>query len=731
MSADRLARGVAVSLLVLWVAASARAQTPLVPLEISTAPRIDGKLDDVAWQGPSLTLGTWTSYNPLHGDTIPQSTQVWIAYDTRYLYFAFRCLDPEAGRIKTSITRRDNLWNDDWVGLSLDALGTGHVAYHMMVNPSGVQADMLNTSGSGEDLAPDWLWDSAGQVAPDGYSVEIRLPLQSIRFRGGAGVKMGVLFWRRVSRLGVSVSWPSLKPNEWVFQHHAPLVFPALQGRIAREVIPSATYARSEQRAAPDRWGSPDGRADLGFSAKAGLSSTITAEATVNPDFSQVESDAFQVEVNQRFPVFFSEKRPFFMEGAGLFSLAGVGSGDSNMITAVHTRRIVDPIAGAKVTGSASRVSFGSLVAVDEAAGRDRTSDDPRAGRHQLFAVGRAQYSFRPGSYAGLLLTATDHGPAFNRVAGLDLALLLPASQQLSAMVLHTTSGAADGTRRRGAAGQLNYGRSSPRFDLYSQFEHYDREFQMDTAFYNRTAFTSGWLYGALSLYPSKQKLPWVRRIVPFTFTQGGRDREQRGDELLNVTGIRLHFSRAGFFRIDRREGREPWAGRRFRQGRTRMFGNVQLVRWLRLGGNYNAGLATFYDRENPFQGRSRSTSLDVTFQPSARFTEEVGVQHVDFDRDDTGADVFDLTLINTRTTYQFTRQLFARAIVQYDSARRRVLTDFLGSYELRPGTVAFVGWGAIVEQRVFVDDAWVAGSGEYRAMRRGLFLKASYLHRF
>ncbi len=328
----------------------------LTAVRAGTPPVIDGTLDDAIWQGASFPADRWTSYNPMHGDTIPQQTQVWIAYDTRYLYFAFQCDDPEPARIKTSITRRDNIWSDDWVGFSLDALGTGQVSYHLMVNPSGVQLDMLNTSGGGEDTSPDWVWDSAGRLNDKGYAVEIRLPLQSIRFKGGSQVRMGVLFWRRVSRLGVSVSWPGLAPNEWVFQHHAALQFTELQARPTRELIPSVTYAGQQERATPVGWAALDDNGEVGVSGKVGVTSTITLDATLNPDFSQVESDAFQVEVNQRFPVFFSEKRPFFMEGAGLFNLAGVGGGDSSMVTAVHTRRIVDPLYGAKVTGSQGRL---------------------------------------------------------------------------------------------------------------------------------------------------------------------------------------------------------------------------------------------------------------------------------------------------------------------------------------------------------------------------------------
>ena len=167
------------------VAPAKAAIPPMAATAVSRPPVIDGSLDDEAWAGPPLPTGEWKSYNPLYGDTIPQHTTVWAAYDKDALYFAFRCDDPDPSGIKTSITRRDNIWSDDWVGLSLDALGTGQTSYHLMVNPSGIQLDMINTISGNEDTSPDWVWESAGRVTDRGYVVEIKLPLQTIRFKGG------------------------------------------------------------------------------------------------------------------------------------------------------------------------------------------------------------------------------------------------------------------------------------------------------------------------------------------------------------------------------------------------------------------------------------------------------------------------------------------------------------------------------------------------------------------
>ena len=690
---------------------------------IATPPTIDGVLDDEAWKGDALPTGEWLSYNPLHGSSIPQKTRAWIGYDAKYIYFAFQCDDPNPAQIKTSITRRDNIWSDDWVGLSLDALGTGQTSYHIMVNPSGIQLDMINTAG-GEDTNPDYIWDSAGRVNDRGYAVEIRLPLTSIRFKGGDNVRMGLLLWRRVSRLGVSVSWPALEPGKWVFEKHAPLTFERIQSVLTREVIPSATFASNQLRDAPSRWGDRDDDGDLGISAKVGLTPTITLDATVNPDFSQVESDAFQVEVNQRFPVFFSEKRPFFMEGAGLFTLAASAS-DSSMVSAVHTRRIMDPKAGIKLTGSVGRLQFGTLTAVDDVHALEDGTDLP----DRIFNIGRVQYSPGTSNYIGAIVTDMESDEDFNRVAGGDLSWRVGANQRVGGMALVSSSHAVTGDRT-GFAGAATWSYNTRRRGAQVFVEHYDKDFRMDTAFYNRVNITSGWGYGELNFYPT-EKHAWIRRITPFTFAQFTEDRNAGGDERTLVPGIRMSFTRQGFLRVDMILGHERWLGEEYPITRGRIQGDVQITRWMRLSGGFDSGAATFYDQVNPFEGRATNTRFDVLWQPTSRLNQSIGFRRVDFRRADTGAPVYDLNLLNTRTTFQFTKQFFLRAIVQYDSLAARVLTDLLASYELRPGTVAFVGYGSLYEKRDFVGEQWVPGGGDYLTTRRGFFLKASYVYRF
>ena len=298
-------------------------------------------------------------------------------------------------------------------------------------------------------------------------------------------------------------------------------------------------------------------------------------------------------EVNQRFPVFFSERRPFFMEGAGIFSLAGQGE-DNSLQYAVHTRRIVDPIFGAKLTGNAGRVTFATLSAVDQQPGRSLEADEPLhpdAGRERVFNIARAQYSLGPGNYAGAIVTDTEFAGGHNRVIGSDLAYRLSKNQRISGFVLGSQSRAPHAAESTaGVASVASYSYSTMPLMILGAVEHYDRDFQMDTAFINRVGATSAWGFVERNFYPDKKKYPWIRRISGITFIQGGRDRIAGGNDLFVLPGIRANFTRQGFVRVDRSFGFEPWANRRFDRGRWRANGQAQLFRWLNVNARVQSG---------------------------------------------------------------------------------------------------------------------------------------------
>jgi hypothetical protein len=401
------------------------------------------------------------------------------------------------------------------------------------------------------------------------------------------------------------------------------------------------------------------------------------------------------------------------------------------MRTAVHTRRIADPRWGGKVTGTLGRLTFATLSAGDEAPGRS-TPENPVAfpGDQKLFNIGRAVYSLGPNSYAGALMTDTQFGRGYNRVGGLDISLRRGKhSWSLTGLATKSRS-PEEGQETSGLGGQTSYSYESKRLVFINQLEHYARDFQMDTAILNQTGVTADWAFAALSFYPDEKKHPWLKRIVPFVFSRGLRDEIQGGDGWFVLPGIRMHFTRQGFFRVDTGWGQEAWAQRTFRTRTTRFIAQAQVTRWLNLSSNFQFGRSVYYDDADPFVGRTRSWYVEASLQPSSRFNQSTSWNHVTFDRL-TGGRVYDVDILNSRTTFQFDRHFQALAIVQYDSSRKQVLTDLLGSFELIPGTVGYLGYGSFIEQREWDGSGWQNGRGSYSTSRRGFFFKASYIHRF
>jgi hypothetical protein len=535
---------------------------------------------------------------------------------------------------------------------------------------------------------------------------------------------MGLVFFRKISRTGISYSWPEMPPGQWVFENHARFLFQDLHQPMLLELLPSVTYGISQTRAPTQQWNPAIDRFEVGLSAKYGITSNITLDATINPDFSQVESDAFQVQVNQRFPIFYSEKRPFFMEGMGLFNLAGTG-GDGNMRTAVHTRRIINPLWGSKLTGTAGKLTFGLLNASDETPEDIGGRGEVITGRKKLFTIGRATYSLGKSDYVGVILTDAEHAGRSNRVGGGDLSIKLSPRQQLSTTFLFSHTGVSFSDSHQSVGAQVSYSYNTRRFTWSNQIEHYGREFQMDTAFYNRVGFTSGWSFGEINFYPKPDSKFWLKRVHPFYWAKRGYDSIQNGTDEFLHTGIRFNFTRQGFFNLSHSRGHEPWMGQSFKTGAlVNLFGSTQIFRWLSIEGSFRNTNSIYYDRVSPFQGKARSGSFGFSLQPNQHLQQNVDYDGISFRRASTGEQIYTVHIINTQTTYQFNKHFRLRLLEQFDSSQRRLLTDFLAMYELVPGTVFHAGYGSLNERQSTFD-------GRYLTVTRGLFFKASYRHRF
>ena len=708
------------------------------PLELVKAdkpPVLDGKLDDEIWKNAAMVDDVWVTYNPVNGNELPQRTRAYVAYDSENLYFAFHCRDTQPELIKTSLTKHDGIFEDDWVGLSLDTVNGKKYGYELFVNPSGAQGDIFRT-GDMEDSSTDWVWYSAGQVVPDGYIVEIRQPLKNIRFASGKDVRMGVLFWRRISRLGMSGSWPQLVPGKSIGGCQAEIRITALPKSLVLEALPSFTYSSAWDRLSPSSWSGADQTRDLGIGLKYGITSSIVAEATVNPDFSQVESDALQVTLNQRYPIFYSEKRPFFMEAGNFFDLGGIQEGFSNMSTPVHTRFIVDPQWGMRLTGEQGRSSFALLASADRSPGRSwgDGEENPDLGRKATFWIGRGKLGFGTDNYVGLLYSGREFGPEYNRALAADFSVRFLKNHLVTSSYIQSFSNRPEaGGEFNGGSLTCQYNFSKANTFIGAMVEHIDPGFQMDTAYYQRSGISAFKFYMERKFIPDAKKIPWLFGVTPTLWAAYIHDRVSQMDDKELMLQLNTNFILKGSLGGDIYRAQECWAGRKFQRTLGEMYMNLQPFKWLNLHSCLSFGDAIYYDPADPFAGHRTQLHLQGTLQPNRNLN--LFAEHIisRFHHADTGEDVYTQGIWRGRLTYQFNPKLFVRGLVQYDSFYQRVLGDFLASFTYIPGTVLYLGYGSLNESQSWADGGWQRGvtGDRYYQTRQSLFFKVSYRYQF
>lgn len=726
-------------LAVLWLAAGALDAVELdektqciVPDLISAAVKIDGRLTEPVWALAPISR-QWITFNPVYGENLDFPTDVWLAYDRSNLYFAFRCYDPEPAKIKTSLAKRDSIGSDDWIGVGIDGLNNRQSTFEFYINPSGVQLDGMTTAMYADNLddAHDFVWESAAKIDESGYTVEMRIPLESLRFKKGAAVTMGVIFFRHISRLGRMGCWPEIKVGRNQFHFLAAVGYRDLKKGLNLELLPSFTLNRGSVRRSDDSWEAAEWTPNAGLSLKYGLSSSVTAEATVNPDFSQVESDAFQVEVNQRYPVFYSEKRPFFMEGVNVFDFGLINNG--MMLASVYSRFIADPDWAAKLSGTAGKVQFAMLAADDWAPGLAwAEGENPDAGRRAYWGLLRLKYSLGSDNSLGLIYSGRGFAGGVNQAAGVDLQYRVLQNLRLTFSWLHSETVDAQEEPSRSGNGFSAMAQYGDRlWQAWATGEIWDRDFTMASAFLYRTAISRGQLFLGRNLYPRRGGSWWDRAQASFRAEAIHDMVTGLNDRSANLS-LSIYTRRNGFFNITFNAVDEAWAGRLFARHVWAGNGRMQLCKWLFAYVSLQLGEKIYYAVQDPFLGSGNRFQFVATIQPSIRLNLDLeyirdALSHRVYGRSEP---VYKVQIANLLASYQFNRFFFVRGALRYDDYQKQLLTDFLASFTLIPGTVIHLGYGSLYENRQWADARWVPGQGPLREMKNSLFFKVSYLWR-
>ncbi len=707
------------SALLLFFTASLAAREPLKPLRTPVPPVIDGVLDDAAWR-EAREIDGFKTFIPDFGKDLSERTSAYMAYDAENLYFAFRCHDRSPERIKASMASRDTIMTDDFVCINLDSFNDQQALYAFYVNPLGIQGDSRFASNV-EDFSADFIWSSAGRLHPDGYAVELSIPFKTIRYAGKERVEMAIFFERFISRTTEHGSFPEMDPAKgYAFlSQMQPLELRDIRRYTLLEVLPSVVVNLRHEQSAGSLQRS-ESSVEPGVTGKLGLTSKLVLDLAWNPDFSQVESDAGQVDANLRNALYYSEKRPFFLEGSEIFQLAG----SSPFQAAVHTRQIVDPLLGFKLSGKlGDKNTLAAIFALDE------VGDDPlHAGsgaEKSASVIFRFKRALSKDGYLGAFYTGREQGDDFNRLAGLDGQFRLSRSEMLS---FHGFASFTDNPvlpDRKGLALAANYTYSTRDLEIETG------AFSIGSGFFSESGYLRrGGLSGIEAEVAPKFYPPSVffRKIRPYATAAAYRDHESRLNEGLGRIGVDLLLPGNTGLTVDAWTASEIYLGRRFDVSTWRLIANSWVNKKLYLYLSFRRGNQVRYVQE-PFQGYGSTFSGIIRYLPHEKIQWELRLTHADLFARTGGLKVYECNILRNKLTYQLNRHLFFRGVLEYNDFRKKLLSDLLVSFTYIPGTVIQLGYGSLYEKTRWQDDAY-RPDDRFLEMKRALFFKASYLWR-
>jgi hypothetical protein len=774
---------------------------PITITHFDKPPAIDGKLDEEVWRTAAV-LGDFYQTQP--GDNIPPShpTRVLIGYDSKSLYIAFQAYD-NPDKVRATVAKRDQIFDDDTVRLILDTFNDKRKGYILAFNPLGVQADGIITEGAqtgpngNEDYSLDIVMESKGALTEDGYIVEVAIPFKSLRYEAGKGKLWGFHAFRRIKRLdNEDDSWmPISRDKSSLLNQEGHITgLEGISTEHTLEIIPTLTLSETGMRVRtlsiaavnadpllrdPGRFLNPPLKLDPGLTVKFGITPTVTLDFTANPDFAQVEADQPVLTANQRFPIFFDEKRPFFLEGADIFQTP---------LQAVHTRTIVDPDYAVKLSGKRGRNSFGFLLASDNAPGQftDDEKNDPDvfpdiAGlidKNAYVGVARLKRDIGRESTLGMIATSYNFIQKRNQLAGLDGYFRLDKQTTFTFQVLGTASRALffdpdinDSVYRSGnaVAYSWNYDKTGRNVGFNFQGQGRTRDYRADLGFTRRvnTNYQGAFFRYSTDPKPKAKLISW--RVVGGTnsnFDFSGRSQNLGGFVQAGFDLTKQTFFNLGYEEFYERLFEEEFGARRsatqmgafagddperslrgravhgfFGTNRSKNYSAFLFVghRWNVFDFDFGAGPkfprvspAGMADPDAPLDpGAANTFDLGVSFEykPTAAIRASLDYNRNRFTRNETGRTVFIDNIYSFRATYQFTRFVSARARLDYDTLASNFRGQYLFSWTPNPGTALYIGYN---------DDLNIGGFNPFTSQHepgfrrngRTFFIKTSYLFR-
>ncbi len=722
--------------------AEAPAGRRIRPPRIGRAPVIDGRLDDAVWRGAAHVTDLFQR-RPLDGEPATEASDVFLAYDGANLYLGFHAHYADPGMLRANRRDRDETFEDDLLLVYLDPFLDRQRAYVFTVNGYGVQGDaVLNTRGLGRgregvprgDASWDVLFETAAEIVDDGFTAEMAIPFKSIRYprrEPGAPHQWGLQIARIIGGKDEIVLWSPISRDVAGFMPQMGVLEGMTDLSRSRnlEILPTVTATRfGALDRATGAFADGDPQAAAGVNVKYGVTSNLTADVTLNPDFSQIESDLPQIEVNQRFALFYPELRPFFLEGAEIFDVEGP-------ITVVHTRRIVDPRFGAKLTGKVGRTTIGAMYA-DDGAVADTGGPVGNAPEDAARTfVGRVRYDLYAESHVGVVFTGRELPGGHSRLAGFDANFRLGDNHSAGVRAMGTRHRDPGGAQRRGRLLDAEFRRSGRGLRYTLRAYELSPDFRTDAGFVQRTDQRVLSASGAYVWWPEK----WLQRWGPeFNYLRNYDFAGALQDEAVGA-GLNFAFANNSFVATNLDRELERYAGIDFVKTRFRLFGRTDASRRVGLSVEYRRGGQIFFDPGRPYLGRETGVSATIDLRPISRLKSVIDIDTNRFTDPRRGdAEVFDVRIFRALTTWQFTKRLRVRNISEYNTFDRTFGLNVLFTYRVNAGTVFYAGYDDHHQQADRI--AWDFGRGErdrppYAAERRrtnrAVFLKLQYLFRF
>lgn len=639
-------------------------------------------------------------------------TEMYFLYDKHNLYVAAVCYEPDMSSLRANIEERDECFSDDFVGLIIDTFNDHKKGYELFVNPYGIQGDGIMTP-SGEDMSFDAIWLSDGKIYDDYWIVEIKIPFKSLTFPDREIQEWRLILIRTRPRSSrTQVSWIKIdRDNPSVLDQAGWLVgMKNIQGGKFLNIIP---YAISSQQGYRENLDSEfvnekiDG--DAGINVKYGLTSNLNLDLTLNPDFSQVESDAVQIDVNTTQALYYDEKRPFFFEGSETF--------DSHLGTdIIYTRTINNPFLAAKLTGKVNNVKFGYISAYDEntiyIVPLEDYSKSIISNKKSFSNILRAKYDFEKGeSYIGTIVTDRENGHGFNRTIGVDSRFHINKNYYWDAQIVGSMTkepddsslynyertfskenftATFDGEEFSGIAFTTQFGRRAEHVSFFLDYTDFSPEFRAYNGFVDNNNFRRFELNFDFDFHPNGRIIEYYN-LSPEISQEYNYNNYLKSNRYHLESYIQLKGQTGFYFGLESEDRR--FQDKLYKDLYHAVFHLQSMFsKYFNANMDFVIGEDIYRTAENPRKADFQSFDFYLEVKPLSRFSISADYEKYVLNELNSTKNIFDVYTLRGYINYRFNKNLFFRFITQYNSNTEKYEFDPLLKFQLNPFTIFYIG---------------------------------------